>query len=83
MTSPAYNPSLRQIPRSQPAEVLSNPQEVSILAWLESTGRLKPRESTDNLLDEPDNEEISDLMANEDSNDDDYDVSSDEADDED
>jgi hypothetical protein len=60
-----YNPSLRQVPRSQKAEVLPAQQEPSILVWLESTGRLKPREDAEKL-EEADSEELSDLMGDSD-----------------
>lgn len=58
-----YNPSLREIPRSKPADVLPTQQEPSILVWLEGTGRLKPREDAIIPKEEADNEEISDLMG--------------------
>lgn len=58
-----YNPSLREIPRQQTADVLPTQQEPSILVWLEGTGRLKPREDAIVLKEEADNEEISDLMG--------------------
>ena len=61
-----YNPSLREIPRRQPADVLPTQQEPSILVWLEGTGRLKPREDALVTKDEADNEEISDLMGDSD-----------------
>lgn len=61
-----YNPSLRIIPRSQTADVLPTQKEPSILAWLEGTGRLKPREdvvNTDDDREEEESEEIDDLMG--------------------
>jgi hypothetical protein len=60
-----YNPSLRQIPRHLPAEVIPLKQQSSLLDWLESTNRLLARDTQ-----EPDylhEEEISELMAVEDS----------------
>ena len=60
-----YNPSLRQIPRHLPAEVIPLKQQSSLLDWLESTNRLLARD-----VQEPDylhEEEISELMAVEDS----------------
>ncbi|WP_008311463.1 DUF3134 domain-containing protein [Leptolyngbya sp. PCC 6406] len=66
-----YNPSLRQIPRSQLAEVLPAQQEPSILVWLEGTGRLKPREPAEVVKEEADSEELSDLMGDSDKYDDD------------
>lgn len=58
-----YNPSLREIPREQTADVLPTQQEPSILVWLEGTGRLKPREDAVVSKEEADNEEITDLMG--------------------
>lgn len=60
-----YNPSLRQIPRNQKAEVLPAQEQPSILVWLESTGRLKPREDAE-ASEEADSEELSDLMGDSD-----------------
>ncbi len=61
-----YNPSLREIPRSQLAELLPAQQEPSILTWLEGTGRLKPLDDEDLIKDDSDNEELSDLMGDSD-----------------
>jgi len=62
-----YNPSLRIVPRSQTADVLPTQKEPSILAWLEGTGRLKPREDVvvkaDDDREEEESEEIDDLMG--------------------
>jgi len=57
-----YNPSLREQPRHQPAQVIPLQQNASILGWLESTGRLLDRDaqSFDYLENEA---EISDLMG--------------------
>ncbi len=41
------NPSLRQIPRHEPAEVIPINRDTSILDWLLSSGRLIPREEED------------------------------------
>lgn len=38
-----------------------------MLVWLESIGRLRPREDHEAVRDEADNEEISDLMGGDDS----------------
>jgi Protein of unknown function (DUF3134) len=65
-----YNPSVRQIPRQQPADVIPLQQDSSILKWLEGTGRLIPRAPIDSVGDEPEPEELADLMANEDKDDD-------------
>lgn len=62
-----YNPSLRQIPRHEPAEVIPLKQESLLLEWLEATGRLLARDNQepDYALDaEP---EITDLMGGDDS----------------
>lgn len=61
-----YNPSLREEPRSQRAAVIPLKQEVSILDWLEDTGRLLARDSQDVNYLEADGEELNDLMAGED-----------------
>lgn len=76
-----YNPSLREIPRQQLADVLPTQQEPSILVWLEGTGRLKPREDAVLLKEEADNEEISDLMGDGDKDFDDDDMDLDDDDD--
>ena len=73
MSSPLDNPNLRQVPRSQKAPILPSSGDVSILAWLENIGRLRPRDVVEATPDEADNEEISDLMGNDDSFDDDDD----------
>ncbi|MGE5660079.1 MAG: DUF3134 domain-containing protein [Actinomycetota bacterium] len=75
-----YNPSLRQIPRHEPAEVIPLKQESSLLDWLESTNRLLARDVNDPddyLLDEE--PEISDLMGADDSPYDDLDDDLDDA----
>jgi hypothetical protein len=60
-----YNPSLREEPRNQRASVIPHKQESSILDWLEGTGRLLARDSSE--LDYLDNEEeISELMGSDD-----------------
>jgi hypothetical protein len=65
-----YNPSVRQIPRQQPADVIPLQQDSSILKWLEGTGRLIARAPIDSIGDEPEPEELADLMANDDKDDD-------------
>ncbi len=61
-----YNPSLHEEPRHKRAAVIPLKSESSILDWLESTGRLRARESGD--FDYPGSEEeIADLMGVEDS----------------
>lgn len=57
-----YNPSLREEPREQLAEVIPLKQETSLLDWLETNNRLIARDTNeDDFLD--DDEEISDLMG--------------------
>ncbi len=60
-----YNPSLREEPRNNRASVLPQKQNSSILDWLESSGRLLARESSDFDYGD-DEEEINALMAGED-----------------
>jgi hypothetical protein len=57
-----YNPSLREEPREQLAEVIPVRQETSLLDWLETNDRLLARESQDLSFLE-DEEEISELMG--------------------
>jgi hypothetical protein len=81
MSSEIYNPSLRQVPRSAKAPILPASGESSILAWLEDIGRLRSRDPIDaKMEEEADSEELSDLMGNEDSfeEDDDSDMALDE-----
>jgi hypothetical protein len=60
-----YNPSLRQEPRSKKAAVIPPNKDTSILDWLEKSGRLLSRDSSD--IDYPDDEEeIADLMGGDD-----------------
>lgn len=59
------NPALHEQPRSQPAAVIPVQRDASILDWLEGTGRLLSRETSEtNFLEEE--EEINELMAGED-----------------
>jgi hypothetical protein len=71
MSSKFYNPSLRQVPRDSKAPILPSSGDSSILAWLDSIGRLRSRDVVETIPDEAENEEISDLMGNDDSFDDD------------
>ncbi|MBD0362887.1 MAG: DUF3134 domain-containing protein [Coleofasciculus sp. C3-bin4] len=73
-----YNPSLREEPREQLAEVIPVRQETSLLDWLETNDRLLARESQDLSFLE-DEEEISELMGVDDTHfdDDDDDLSAD------
>ncbi|MEL6470817.1 MAG: DUF3134 domain-containing protein [Cyanobacteria bacterium J06614_10] len=66
-----YNPSVSQLPREKPAGVIPLQRDSSILNWLEGTGRLIPREPVDSVGDEPEPEELADLMGTEDKDDDD------------
>lgn len=66
MTNMFKNPSLREQPRHKPAPVLPLRQEPSILDWLESTGRLLPRDPQDDRYLE-DVEDIPELVGVEDS----------------
>lgn len=66
------NPALRAFPRKQPAGVISNDRQVSILEWLEKSGRLMEREGDDQDLPKEDIE-INELMGNEDNFEDDDD----------
>lgn len=80
-----FNPSVRQIPRSEPAGVIPLQRDSSILNWLEGTGRMIAREPIDSVGDEPEPEELADLMGNEDKDDDtdDNDMALDDDDDDD
>lgn len=76
-----YNPSLREEPREQLAEVIPVKQETSLLDWLEASNRLLAREALDDsFLD--DEEEITELMGVDDSSYDDDDDIADDLDDE-
>jgi hypothetical protein len=60
-----YNPSLREESRDQRATVLPRKRNSSILDWLEQSGRLLARESSDFDYSD-DEEEINELMAGDD-----------------
>lgn len=68
-----HNPSLRQFPRSQPANVIPTLRGESILEWLESSGRMMPREEEETEVAADEEAEINDLMAGDDAFDDDDD----------
>lgn len=72
------NPSLREEPREQLADVIPVKQETSLLDWLETNGRLVARDVEDDSYLE-DEEEISELMGVDDSafDDDDDDIGDD------
>ena len=76
-----YNPSLREDPREQLADVIPIKQETSLLDWLETNNRLLARDSDeDSFLN--DEEEITELMGVDDSAYDDDDDLDDDLDDE-
>ncbi|MGB3311554.1 MAG: DUF3134 family protein [Nodosilinea sp.] len=65
MSEKYYNPSLRQVPRDAKAPILPSSGKSSILQWLEDIGRLRNRDVVETTVrDEAENEEISDLMGN-------------------
>jgi Protein of unknown function (DUF3134) len=60
------NPSLREEPRNKQASILTSGQQVSILDWLESTGRLVARDGGPISFDyREDVEELQELMVGE------------------
>ncbi len=63
-----HNPSLREEPREQRAAIVPSRQQASILDWLEGSGRLLARETSDRELidDEDEIEEINELMTGDD-----------------
>jgi hypothetical protein len=61
----SYNPSLHEEPRNKRASVSAKRQAVSILDWLEASGRLLARDNSDFDYGD-DEEEINELMAGED-----------------
>lgn len=63
--SQLHNPSLRQFPRHEAAEVIPLGQETSILDWLRSNGRLIPRDDDERDYSDEE-EEIAELMGGED-----------------
>jgi hypothetical protein len=75
-----YNPSLREEPREQLADVIPVRQETSLLDWLEANNRLLAREVQDDPFLE-DEQEISELMGVDDSAYDDDDDLDDDLDD--
>ena len=75
-----YNPSLRLIPRHEPADVIYTQQDSSLVEWLETSGRMLPRDPSeiDNFLEG--DEDISELIVGDDNfSDDDDDVLDEEA----
>jgi hypothetical protein len=57
------NPSLRAEPRYQNAPVIPLKQNTSILYWLESTGRLIPREVQEETEVPEEEQEITELIG--------------------
>lgn len=57
-----YNPSLREEPREQLADVIPLKQEDSLLDWLETNNRLQARDNADDSLLE-DEEDISEVLG--------------------
>ncbi|MDX1976095.1 MAG: DUF3134 domain-containing protein [Pseudanabaenaceae cyanobacterium bins.68] len=60
------NPSLKEQPRNKPAPIVTSAQQVSILDWLESTGRLVPRDGSSSFDYREDVEELQELMVGDD-----------------
>lgn len=58
-----YNPSLKEQPRHKPAPIVTSAQQASILDWLESTGRLVPRDGVSSFDYREDVEELQELMV--------------------
>ncbi|MGB3492735.1 MAG: DUF3134 domain-containing protein [Elainellaceae cyanobacterium] len=68
-----HNPSLHEYPRKQPARVIPNLRGESVLEWLESSGRMMPREKDEKELTRDEEAEINALMAGDDGFEDDDD----------
>ena len=68
------NPSLKSEPRSQPSRVLKTNYDVSLLGWLEESGRFMEKEIViDPKLLEPEDEFAAALIGTDDYGDDDDD----------
>jgi len=73
------NPSLRETPRCQPAEVITVNRDLSLIEWLEATGRMLALETNDATDYIPEDEvDIAEIM---DSNQDRYEESEETGDD--
>jgi len=70
------NPSLRQIPRHEYAELIPSRHDTSMLDWLRSSGRLIPRDDNEKLPLREEDEFI--LLGDEDDSFDDVDDSMEE-----
>ena len=62
-----YNPSLLLIPRHEPADVISAQRDSSLVDWLESSGKMLPRDPVESDKYTEEEEEISALIAVDDS----------------
>lgn len=71
------NPALHQEPRYEPATVIPLKQDLSLLDWLDQSGRLIPREGEEVEETDEEEEELSDLIDAEDSDYEDLDESED------
>ena len=58
-----YNPSLRLIPRHEPADVISSQRDSSLIDWLEASGKMLPRDPSELEKYTEEEEEISELIA--------------------
>ncbi len=59
------NPSLRQLPRHEQAELIPANNETSLLEWLQATGRLIPRDEEERSARKEELEELG-LIADDD-----------------
>jgi hypothetical protein len=59
------NPSLRQLPRHEPAELIPSNNDLSLLEWLKATGRLIPRDEEERAAQKEELEELG-LISDED-----------------
>jgi len=59
------NPSLRQLPRHEQAELIPANNETSLLEWLQATGRLIPRDEEERAARKEELEELG-LIAEDD-----------------
>ncbi len=62
-----YNPSLLLIPRHEPADVITAQRDSSLVDWLESSGKMLPRDPVESEKYTEEEEEISALIAVDDS----------------
>lgn len=67
------NPSLRETPVYEPADVIESQQRVSLLDWLKATGRLMERDVQEASKYAEEEEEISELIVEDAAYDDDED----------